>query len=71
MKPLNGEKTHPLSDTAKALLRGLATGPVPRQAVNPGLANRLLREALVVSVMLPSPYKKHKGAAIEHLSLPV
>lgn len=68
-KPLNGEKTHPLSVHAREELRDIAMSPVPRQAVNPGVANRLLREALVESVALPSPFKTHKGGKIEHLQI--
>jgi hypothetical protein len=67
MKPLNGEKTHPLSAHALAELRDIALHPVPACAVNPGVANRLLRENLVSSVELPSPYKTHKGRSIAHL----
>jgi len=67
MLPLNGTKTHALSEHARAELRVIADKPVPRQAVNPGVANRLLREALVESVMLPSPFKTHRGRSIEHL----
>lgn len=67
MKPLNGEKTHPLTPTSLGALRDLVTTPKPRQEFNPGVANRLLREALVESVDLPSPYATHKGRVIEHL----
>lgn len=69
MKPLNGTKTHPLSDHAKAELADIASKPVPRQAVNPGVANRLLRESLVESVMLPSPFKTHAGEPLQHLRI--
>lgn len=67
MKPLNGEKTHPLSAHALAELRNIECQPVPRCAINPGVANRLKRESLVRSEMLPSPFKTHKGRDIEHL----
>ena len=70
MKPLNGEKTHPLSEHAKAELANMQSGgPVPRVAVNPGVANRLLREALVEEAMLPSPFKTHNGRPIAHLRI--
>lgn len=45
--PLNGSKTHPPSEHALAELRDIARSPVPRLAVNPGVANRLEREDLV------------------------
>lgn len=67
MKPLNGTKTHPLAPASLTALNALARKPVPRQELNPGVANRLLREALVESVELPSPYATHKGRRIEHL----
>ena len=69
MTPLNGTKTHPLTAHALAELRDLANKPCPRQAVNPGVANRLLREELVESVMLPSPFKTHAGKPLEHLRI--
>ena len=69
MKPLNGEKTHPLSSHALAELKDIALHPVPSCAVNPGVANRLLRERLVMTVDLPSPYKTHKGRSIAHLAI--
>lgn len=69
--PLNGLKTHPLSDHAFNALKSLDHGPRPCQDFNPGVSNRLLREELVASVFLPSPFKSHKGAVIEHLMLTV
>lgn len=63
MLPLNGTNTHPLSEHARAELRAIAEKPVPRRTVNPGVANRLVREALVEDVMLPSPYKNAKHRA--------
>lgn len=69
MKPLNGEKTHQLTEHAIAELRDLANKPCPRQAVNPGVANRLLRDDLVESVMLPSPFRSHSGKPLEHLRI--
>lgn len=67
MHPLNGTKTHPLAPASITALRDVAEKPIPRQELNPGVANRLLREALVESVDLPSPYATHKGRRIEHL----
>lgn len=67
MQPLNGTKTHPLTPAGLKALRDVAEKPLPRQELNPGVANRLLREALVESVDLPSPYAIHKGRLIEHL----
>lgn len=69
MKPLNGEKTHPLRPAAIAALVDLSHGPKPRQELNPGVADRLLRGELVEPVMLPSPYKVHRGGQIEFLRL--
>ena len=67
--PLNGTKTHPLTEVAKEALREIARSPVPRTRINPGLVNRLRRGELVESVMLPSPFKTHKGREIEHLAI--
>lgn len=61
MKPLNGTKTHPLTKTARAVLTTIARAPVPRQDVNPGVANRLEREALVERFDMPSPYRTVPG----------
>lgn len=61
LTPLNGIKTHPLSDHAKEVLKRIAHAAVPRQEVNPGVANRLERENLVRRVSKPSPYKRHKN----------
>ena len=69
IKPLNGEKTHPLSAHDLAELRHIDRSPVPQCAVNPGVVNRLKREELVEIVMLPSPFKTHKGRKIAHLEI--
>ncbi len=69
MTPLNGTKTHPLTAHALAELCDIANSPCPRQAVNPGVANRLFREELVESVMLPSPFATHAGKLLEHLRI--
>jgi len=39
MLPLNGTKSHPLSEHARAELRDIVSGPVPRSTVNPGVAD--------------------------------
>lgn len=67
MKPLNGIKTHSLTPAGLEALRRLVKEALPRQEFNPGIANRLEREALVESVELLSPYSTHKGRSIEHL----
>lgn len=69
MKPLNGSKTHPLTEHALQLLLAISSKPMPRQAVNPGVANRLLREALVEERQLPSPFKAHKGGTCAFLCI--
>lgn len=69
MKPLNGEKTHPLSAHALEALRTLLNGPRPQQEFNPGVVNRLAREALVETVQQPSPYATHKGLKISFLRI--
>lgn len=69
MKPLNGEKTHPLTKHGLWQLGEIAKKPIPRQKANPGSANRLLREGLVDQVMLPSPFYIHAGDKIAHLKI--
>lgn len=64
-KPLKPLTAHARSELARIQSERL----LPRQELNPGVADRLLRGALVASVQHPSPYKTHKGAAIEHLQL--
>lgn len=66
--PLYGTKTHPLSDVALAALRLVARGPLPRHRLNPGVTDRLRREALVEIVDLPSPYKSKPGL-LPHLRI--
>jgi hypothetical protein len=56
MLPLNGTKTHPLTDHAREQLLDIAAKPVPRQC-------------LVSEVMLTSPFKAHKGKSIAHLQI--
>lgn len=71
--PLNGTKTHPLTPHAISMMRTLAKAPIPTQEINPGVVNRLTRgsptEWLARIVMLPSPYRIHKGRNIAHLEL--
>ena len=67
--PLNGTKTHALSDFAISKLRELENKTCPKQEFNNGLANRLLRESLVEIVMLPSPFKTHNKKSLAHLAI--
>jgi hypothetical protein len=69
VKPLNGEKTHPLSSHAIGKLRELLTGPQPACGINPGVINRYMREDLAEIVQLPSPFKTHNGNAIAHVQI--
>ena len=62
--PCNGAKTHPLSKHALGVLRALAHEPMPMQEINPGVSNRLMRERLIDTQPMLSPYKTHKGAKI-------
>jgi hypothetical protein len=68
LAPLNGRLTHPLTESGWHALAQVAAAPVPRQELNPGVANRLLRGNLAAQHLLPSPYKTHKGRPIAHLS---
>lgn len=67
--PLNGTKTHPLTKHALSVLRNIAGGPVPRQSINAGVADRLEREDLVEGFQKPSPYMIHGGKDIVHLRI--
>jgi hypothetical protein len=69
VRPLHGEKTHPLSEHALAELRGLMLAPEPTCGINPGVVNRLRREDLARIVELPSPFPTHKGRKIAHLEI--
>jgi hypothetical protein len=64
--PLNGTKTHPLTKHALGELERIAAAPVPRQEVNPGVVDRLLREDLVEAYFAPSPYQTRKGLVPAH-----
>jgi len=69
LTPLNGTKTHPLSDFARKVLGEISESPKPRQSINPGVVNRLLIEDLVKIVQLPSPYTKNKNKPIDFLKI--
>lgn len=64
--PLNGTRTHALSDHAQDCLALLCRYDLPRQNLNPGVINRLLRENLIEIVSLPSPFAGQKGKPIDH-----
>lgn len=66
-EPLNGEKTHPLSDHALSELRRVVQRPVPRSQINPGVIGRLLRDDLVVIELLTSPFPSHRGRKVAHV----
>ena len=67
--PLNGSRTHALSDFARNVLRKLARRPIPSMEVNPGVADRLMRGGLVEVLQLTSPFAKHKGGTCNHLCI--
>ena len=67
--PLNGQKTHPLTPHATERLRQLLRGPIPANEINAGVINRFMREDLAELVMLPSPYKSHKGSNTNHVQI--
>jgi len=60
-KPLNGTKTHPLTDAAKTALKLLTRRALPAQEFNPGIVDRLTRGDLAEIVQMPSPYKTRSG----------
>lgn len=59
----------PLTHHGMAALQRLTSGPIPRQEINPGVAERLERGGLAQCVSLPSPYATHKGRPIQHLEI--
>ena len=67
-KPLNGAKTHPLSEHSREVLRRTLDGPIPCQEANPGSVNRLARDDLVRIVDLETPYRTRSGA-IPHMEI--
>lgn len=72
--PLNGSKTHPLTEAALSALAMLRDGPMPSQGFNAGIVNRLQRGDLAKIVDLPSPYRTHRRKdgyvkSISHLEI--
>ena len=59
--PLNGTKTHPLTEHGFSALKQLRSGPLPAQSFNPGVIDRLLRESLIELKDGPSPYRTKPG----------
>lgn len=53
----------PLSEASERVLRSL---PLASQEINPGVRGKLIQLGYAEIVRLPSPYKKHKGANIDH-----
>lgn len=69
-EPLNGSKTHPLTDNAWEALDFLRRrGPQPASEINPGIRDRLSREGLAEEVWITSPYRSHKGAKCAHYAI--
>lgn len=70
-KPLNGERTHPLTAHARANLALIRTTPKPKHSFNPGVVDRLTRQPnpLAEVVSLVSPYPSHRGKKIPHLRI--
>lgn len=64
LPPPNGTRTHPLTEKALTGLEALLIGPIPRQQLNAGVANRLLRGGLAEEYQDVSPYKTHQGRQI-------
>lgn len=67
MNVLTFKKPKPLSEHALAELGNIVRRPEPRCGVNPGVARKLVAEGLAEEVMLPSPFKIHKGGNTGHL----
>jgi hypothetical protein len=69
--PLNGTKTHPLTQHAYAALELLERGPIPTREINAGVVNRLQREDLVEIVQLPNPYptSRKRSPTIDHMMI--
>ncbi len=59
----------PISEHAERVLDGLVVGPRPRQEINPGVVDRLLRSGYIEMVNRVSPYKTHKGALIPFVAI--
>lgn len=56
----------PISDHCEGVLRACARRPVVSLEINPGARGRLLQAGYVEIVQHESPFKKHKGAKIDH-----
>lgn len=67
--PLNGVKTHPLTDFAWGILTSVSWAPRPYSEINAGVIDRLTHENLVEIVDLPSPFKTHKGKLIRFIRI--
>lgn len=57
----NKKTLRPLSDHARGVLSEIARGSMPRQEINPGVADRLIRGELVEEIYRPSPYSTVVG----------
>lgn len=68
-RSMNGGRTRPLTAHARGVLRELARAPMPRQNMNPGVADRLERGDFAEVVMLPSPFEIHHGANIRYMRI--
>jgi hypothetical protein len=70
-KPLNGEKTHPLTAAALEVLRQIGSrGSVALGTLNPGMKDRFERESLIETFSGPTIYPSHKkGTMIEFARL--
>ena len=62
-------KLHPLTAHGWAALAALEGGPLVRSCMNTGVSDRLLRENLIDTIWLPSPYAKDKGKPIQHFRI--
>lgn len=70
IKPLNGDKTHPLTAHGyEALARINQPKGCPTMDFNPGVVNRLLREELAEIFTAPSPYRSSKGRTVQFLRI--
>ena len=59
------QKPATLSADAKGVLLDVAYSPLPTQAMNPDVLDRLLRDALIEITWRPSPYTTHDGKKIQ------
>lgn len=58
-----------ISDYSRDVLSSVSRAPVPSLSVNPGVHAKLVREGLVETVDLVSPFASHKGKRICHLRI--